>query len=616
MKTIPGRTSPARLVVALVLLSTALSVRAQDLSASFGFGAQQQKRARVAEITFDRETYAAGDTVRGSAVIEIDETWHINSVSPTSDFAIPTELHIESPALEAVNVRFPPHLERPFEFAGGETLAVYEGELTVIFEARHSGASDEAVTATLRFQACDDSVCLPPADDLFQTSIGENSGSVPAEPAAAAGEHGTAASEGFTPLSAGEGASSRPSLFSGDVGGTIAAYGLPVALAVVLLLGLALNLTPCVYPLIPITLGFFTAQTGNRRAARAGLAVTYVLGIAVTYSALGVLSALSGSLFGAWLQSPAVLVGFALLMLVLASSMFGLWEIRVPHFITDRAGGRSGFAGAATMGLLAGIVAAPCVGPVVISLIAFVSERQDPVLGFSLFFTLAIGLGLPYLILGIFSSGLSQIPRSGPWMVIIKQALGFVLVAMAFYFLRPLTGDQVFRWGAAISLLLGALILLVRGASAQARVVRWAAAVLLLAGGLFFVFDVPPSEGVEWEPYDEARLAQAQNDGTPVVIDFYADWCLPCKELDRNTFTDPAVIDESERFVRLKADLTRTSDSDTKALTERYEIVGVPTIVFLEPSGEEQRGARLTGYEGPEKFLERMRRVRASVASR
>src|SRR5687768_12124144 len=241
--------------------------------------------------------------------------------------------------------------------------------------------------------------------------------------------------------------------------------------------GLALNLTPCVFPLIPITLGFFAMQSDGRRSRRFALSSMYVLGIVITYSALGVLAALGGKMFGAWLQLPAVLIGFALLMLVLASSMFGAFEIQVPRFIANRSQGRAGLLGALSMGLVIGIVAAPCVGPVVISLITLVAQLSDPVLGGVMFAALAFGLGFPYLVM------LNALPRPGEWMVTVKKGMGFVLIAMAFYFLRPLIGDTWYQYGVAAALLIGAIFLLVSRPKG-ARVLRLAVGVLLLVSGV------------------------------------------------------------------------------------------------------------------------------------
>ena len=338
-------------------------------------------------------------------------------------------------------------------------------------------------------------------------------------------------------------------------------------------------------------------QSDGRRSRRFALSAMYVLGLVVMYSALGVMAAIGGQMFGAWLQLPSVLIAFALLMLVLSASMFGAYEIQPPRWIANRSQGRAGLAGAATMGLFVGIVAAPCVGPVVISLLTLVASIGKPVIGGIMFAALAFGLGFPYLAL------LNVLPRPGEWMVQVKKAMGFVLVAMAFYFLRPLTGDEVFRWGVALTLLIGAIFLFASRGTAGRAMRLACASVLLIAGA---AFAIPRNvDGVKWDEYDAAAITP----GRPTVIDFYADWCLPCKELDQKTFSDPQVMAEMDRFTRLKADLTLANDRSSR-LSREYAVVGVPTIVFLDAQGNEVKALRLTGFEGPDQFLERLKRVR------
>jgi thiol:disulfide interchange protein DsbD len=260
------------------------------------------------------------------------------------------------------------------------------------------------------------------------------------------------------------------------------------------------------------------------------------------------------------------------------------------------------------MGLVIGIVAAPCVGPFVISLIALVSSLQSMFLGFLMFFVLALGLGLPYLFLGIFASAATSIPRSGEWMLQVKKAMGFILIAMAFYFIRPLIGDVVFQYGVAAALITGAIFLFV-SRSPGAKVWRVGLAALLLVSGVAFAIPRKHATEVTWDKYDAKMLAAARAANKPVVIDFYADWCLPCKELDHKTFTDPAVVAGLDGFVRVKADLTVSEDATTQELTKQYEIVGVPTIVFLDASGNERKDLRLTGFEPAGKFVERVKSV-------
>jgi thiol:disulfide interchange protein DsbD len=583
-----------RTVFLLALLLATPAVPAFAQLGGFG-GADQSPKATIAGSIHSR----SGDVVEGTIVATIAEGWHVNSNTPSEEFAIPTVLELDPAGAELIATAFPPHQMKAFEFTGGKQLAVFDGAFRIGFRANVKAGATK-IDATLKYQACSDRVCLPP--NKAETTI-DLATIVPAAGGAAA------TSADFTPLSAAPKDAKKSSLLSSDVSGTLASRGLPLTLVAIFVLGLALNLTPCVYPLIPITIGYFSQQSGSSTGRRVALSFAYVIGIAITYSALGVFSALSGRIFGAWLQHPAVLMFFAALMLVMASSMFGLFEIRVPQFITKHSGGQSGVLGALTMGLLIGIVAAPCVGPFVISLIALVSSLQSPLLGFLMFFVLALGLGLPYLLLGIFSSGISSIPRSGMWMLQVKKAMGFILIAMAFYFLRPLLGDLAFQYGVAASLLVGAAFLFL-SRSEGAHVWRIAIAALLLVAGVAFAIPRKQHAGVKWTPYDVKAIDAARAAGRPVVIDFYADWCLPCKELDEKTFTDAKVIAELDRFVRLKADLTVPSDAATAALTKQYAIAGVPTIVFLDAQGKEVSGARLTGFEPPADFLRRVQQVK------
>ncbi len=536
----------------------------------------------------------SGETVQGTIVAKIAPSWHINSATPLDQFSIPTTLKLEN--AELIDAKFPPHEVKTFTFSAGSQLAVYEGMIQIPFTAKLK-AGAKTIVATLHYQSCNDKVCLPPKNATVEFGVGQAPPPVQAVPS-----QGT----NFTRFTD---APKNANLFSSNIGGTFAQRGLPLTLLAVFVLGLALNLTPCVYPLIPITIGYFGSQSGGSRGHRVALSTLYVLGIAITYSTLGVFSALSGRLFGAWLQLPVVLIFFALLMLVLSSSMFGLFEITVPHFISDRSGGQAGLAGALVMGLLIGIVAAPCVGPFVISLIALVAQLGSPLLGFLMFFVLALGLGVPYLLLGIFSSAASSLPRSGMWMVQVKKAMGFILIAMAFYFLRPLIGDTWFRYGVAASLLIGAIFLFASRAQG-ARALRIAIAILLLIAGAAFAIPRKHEGGLRWDAYDARSLAAASSAHKPVIIDFYADWCMPCKELDEKTFSDRSVAGELDRFARIKANLTAAEDPKTIALTKQYGIAGVPTVIFLDANGREIAPLRLTGFEEPAKFLARAKQVK------
>ena len=213
------------------------------------------------------------------------------------------------------------------------------------------------------------------------------------------------------------------------------------ALVLCFLGGLALNLTPCVYPMIGITVSYFGAQTrrGTRKAF--GYAVAYFFGIVITYSVLGLVAASTGSLFGSLLQKPVVLIGIAVILVALAMSMFGAYEFQPPQFLMKRVSGLSvttDYLGVFLLGTVVGIIAAPCIGPIIVALLVFVGQRGDLWIGWWLFFALAVGLGLPYVILGTYSSLISKLPRSGSWMKWIKYFFGVVLIGLALYFVRPL----------------------------------------------------------------------------------------------------------------------------------------------------------------------------------
>jgi len=250
---------------------------------------------------------------------------------------------------------------------------------------------------------------------------------------------------------------------------------------------------------------------------------------------------------------------------------------------------------------------------IALGLLTYVGQQGDVVLGFSMFFALSLGLGLPYLFLAVFTGALERLPNSGAWMTSVRQLFGVLLVALAVYFVGPfLSGDLGTRAMAAVMGLGGLYLLLVARPGHEQpwvdRFMRLASVALVVAAVL--VYPRPQPDGaaeLRWEAFSDARLASASSAGDLVVIDFYADWCLPCKELDEKTFSHSDVRTGLERATRLKVDLT-TSTPATEELRSRFSIAGVPTILFLR-AGNEVPGTRLTGFEPPTRFLERLERA-------
>ena len=386
--------------------------------------------------------------------------------------------------------------------------------------------------------------------------------------------------------------------------------------------GMALNLTPCVYPLIPITVSYFSGKTGSVRGKLYLHGACYIGGLAVTNSILGVTAALTGGLMGALLQSPVVLCFIAAILILLATSLFGFWELRLPYWLTRAASkSYSGYFGSLFMGITLGVVAAPCIGPFVLGLLTWVAGLGSPWLGFFIFFTLSLGLGLPLFILAMFSGKLKKLPRSGEWMVWIRKLMGWVLVGMAVYFVRSLLPPTVgFLLPAAVALAAGLHLGWIDRTAAGFRAFGWLKAGAGIAGMVLaayligsFVIQGP---SVKWDAYSDQLLSEAVKSRKPVIIYFSAAWCAPCRELDEVTFHNRDVVKQAAQdFVMIKVDLTRRGNPDTERLLEKFEVKGVPTVVFLDRRGQERRDLRLVDYLPPDQFLIRIAEVKKVQSS-
>jgi len=381
--------------------------------------------------------------------------------------------------------------------------------------------------------------------------------------------------------------------------------------------GLALNLTPCVYPLIPITLSYFGTRSGQSRAGLATHGFLYIVGLSVTNSALGVVAALTGTLMGSALQNPVVLVLIAAVLVFFATSLFGLWELRLPSSLTNAASKTySGYVGTLFMGLTLGIVAAPCLGPFVLGLLTWVAGMGSPWLGFLVFFTLSLGLGLPLFFLAMFSGSIDRLPGSGAWTLWIRKLMGWVLIGMAVYFVTPLLGSKldvlVLAAVASCAALHLGWIDRSAGGFGAFRWLRTGAALAGLALAAFLVISgVTVKNAVAWQPYSDRILAEAQEFNKPVIMDFSASWCAPCRELEDRTFRDPEVVKRSNTdFVMVKVDVTQKGDPAYERVLTRYGVKGVPTVIFLDNQGKELRELRLVGFLPPDRFLTRMAQVK------
>jgi thioredoxin:protein disulfide reductase len=507
--------------------------------------------------------------------VTIAPGWHINAHEPRDEFLIPTTLDLSPPQGETAGaVRWPTPVERTLAFSAGKPLLLYEGTVKLSAPITGSaGAASGPTRARFRFQACNDTTCLPPRTLEL----------VAERQAAAAGAENAVAN-------------------------AVARWGWGVTFLWVGLLGLALNLTPCVYPMISVTIAFFGGRTAAE-STRVAHALLYVLGICITFSALGVAAALTGSLFGAVMQQPAVLAAIALLMVALALGNFGLYQVRLPLVLVQAAGrGGDGAFGALFMGLTMGVVGAPCIGPIVAALLLYVGARQSALLGFGLFFVLGLGMGLPYVALATVAGRLRQLPRSGAWLGWMERLFGFVLLGLALHFVTPLLTPGVVKTLWTALLIVSGLVLGFLGSVAGEPVgYRWArglAGIAAIVVGLSGFFVAEAENPIAWIPLSDEALAQATATGRPVLIDFQAAWCLPCREMERTTFRDPAVVRAARDFATLKADVT-AQDERAEALMAQWQVPGVPTYVLLGPDGQERR--RFIGFVPVDRMLDGLR---------
>lgn len=424
--------------------------------------------------------------------------------------------------------------------------------------------------------------------------------------------------------------------------------------AVVFAGGLLTSLTPCVYPLIPITVSVFGARKAEGRGKAMVLTSAYIVGMGAVFSVLGVLAAKTGQAFGSMLGNPSVVTGLAVFLLILATSMFGAFELALPYGLQQRLNsvGGAGLAGAFLMGSVSGFIAAPCTGPVLTGLLAFVAKTANTGLGAGLLFIYALGIGVPFFLIGVFTV---RLPRGGAWMEWVKSVLGIILVALAFSYIRdafPWARDTVklaagqlgrvpgaFITGglAMVGVVLGAVHLSFKSNAREFAVKALGVALVVVAivlrvgamdtaptGALwvklgwaqppqaptFLWHHVMPAKQATFSAaeFDKA-LALARTEGKPVLIDFFADWCAACKELDRETYPSPEVISEAGRFLAIKIDATNSEDS-LDSLMERFGVEGLPTVAFVSSSGEILKSPRVTGFLEPQLFTEELKKVR------
>ncbi len=516
----------------------------------------------------DVDKIRQGSEFRVALVAQIKAGYHIQAPKPPEGF-IATEFEVEAPkGFSVERIWYPP---TEVKEVLGQKLPLYDGTQTfaaLIRTDKSAKLGKSTLALKLRYQACDDKTCYPPRTITV---------TVPVEVVTPSTRVKSTNEDVFKKLPKDLKSETRKPTESkiryGGIAEKIAnalVGSTAVALIWVFIGGVLMNLSPCVFPMIPIVVGYFGQQSEGKFAKRFALGAGFLLGLVLMYSAIGLVAALTRTMFGSILQNPWVLLTVTVVLFVLALSMFGLFEFAVPQSATKafqrgvELVGAPKFmlklVGAFLMGLLIGVVAAPCVGPVVVALLG-AAPLLDKLTLFLLFVFLALGLGLPYLVLAIFIGAVYRM-RSGVWNLWVNRLFGVVLLAAAIYF-----GYQT-------------------------------------AFGFGLLKAKHP-----WQPYTPQALQAAIQQGKPVVIDFWATWCLACKELEHKTFSDSRVKERLKEFVTLQVDMTTGKEPIAREAYRRFEVRGLPTVIFIGRDGKEREDLRLEGFEPPESFLQRLEQI-------
>jgi len=481
------------------------------------------------------------------------------------------------------------------------------------------------IPLTVAYQGCSQAVCFIPKEEHFTVELLVS---------ASAAENDSAGSVSSVKL----GQVSDPKLVQvsdlnqqpgeNSFQKTADKFGFIGVLAAAFLWGFLASLTPCVYPMIPITVSVISSGSSGSTLRGFVLSLFYVLGLSLTYAVFGVVAAWSGGLFGEYTNHPAVRVIVAGIFVLLGLSMFDMLYIQMPSLISSKLGGYTGkgAVGVFFTGAAAGAVVGPCVGPMLVGLLVYIAALGSKFQGFLIMWIFALGMGMLFLLIGTFSGAATALPRAGAWMEKIKHFFGVLMLAAALYYLKPLMPENVFHlivgiFFVGIAVFTGVFDSLSPDAAKRERI-RKTAGIVFLALGIGYIIGftlnedigskentAPRKTGIVWLKDEGSALSQAKEQKKPMIIDFTADWCPVCKRLEHETFSDPLTIEASKRFFCVRIDCTDTNDPEIRKLWKKYNIVGLPTIAFLDSHGNLKPEQSVTEFVKSEIFLKKMSQI-------
>lgn len=509
-------------------------------------------------------------------------------------------------------------------------LFVYHNETQVILPFRNTKDSDRDVVFKVKYQGCSEisGICYPPQTKEFIVRLS----AIGSANAATIQPEGTTTADSNEPLSEQD-----------QITETLKHGSTWLTMLVFFGAGLLLAFTPCVFPMIPILCGIIVGQGEDISTRKAlFLSIVFVLAMALTYTIVGVLIGLSGENIQAWFQNPWIISAFVGIFVLLSLSMFGFYDLQMPSAIQSKLTAISNsqqggnILGVAIMGFLSALIVGPCVTAPLVGALIYIADTGDAVLGGMALFSLSMGMGAPLLVIG--ASAGKILPKAGAWMDAIKAVFGVMLLALGIWLLERVAPEALTMglWAALLivsAVYMGALNRLDSTSSGWKTLWKGLGIVILIYGIIIAVglasgnrnvyqplkglgaFSAASAQAehikfIQIKGVDglNKELAKATAAGKTVMLDFYADWCISCKEMEAFTFSDPAVQDALKNTVLLQADVTPNDAQDT-ALYKRFGIIGPPSIMFFDRNGNERKNYRVVGFIPAEKFAQHVKRA-------